>query len=172
MKKDEGFKEQQYIQRVQNLLSLTEQNQKLAAQYLDLSAPEQPALLQKAAHQNFMKLESTVRYQLYDLLRELKKSNEALAVRMIRLVAEIGGETAQEILLYYSSWVYYDEFEYIRQYLTKEQAAVILANAIAWQKGELYGGYTRQLVEMGMEDPEIFCRMRSLCYNDEGNNTT
>ena len=47
MKKDEGFKEQQYIQRVQNLLSLTEQNQKLAAQYLDLSAPEQPALLQK-----------------------------------------------------------------------------------------------------------------------------
>ena len=171
MKKDEGFKEQQYIQRVQNLLSLTEQNQKLAAQYLDLSAPEQPALLQKAAHQNFMKLESTVRYQLYDLLRELKKSNEALAVRMIRLVAEIGGETAQEILLYYSSWVYYDEFEYIRQYLTKEQAAVILANAIAWQKGEFYGGYTRQLVEMGMEDPEIFCRMRSLCYNDEGNNT-
>ena len=41
MKKDEGFKEQQYIQRVQNLLSLTEQNQKLAAQYLDLSAPEE-----------------------------------------------------------------------------------------------------------------------------------
>ena len=90
---------------------------------------------------------------------------------MIRLVAEIGGETAQEILMYYSSWVYFNQFEYIEQFLTQEQAAVILANAAAWQEGVFFPRYAHWLIEMGMEDPEVFCRMRKLCYNDEGNNT-
>lgn len=37
--------------------------------------------------------------------------------------------------------------------------------------GSIFPRYAHWLIEMGMEDPEVFCRMRKLCYNDEGNNT-
>lgn len=85
-----------------------------------------------------MKLNCTTKQQLFKLLQDFQKTNEQLAARMIRLVAEIGGETAQEILMYYSSWVYFNQFEYIEQFLTQEQAAVILANAAAWQEGVFF----------------------------------
>lgn len=164
-------KEQENIQSVLNLLALTERNQELATKYFDLSMPEQRTLLKEAEHQNFIKLNCTTKQQLFKLLQDFQKTNEQLAARMIRLVAEIGGETAQEILMYYSSWVYFNQFEYIEQFLTQEQAAVILANAAAWQEGVFFPRYAHWLIETGMEDPEVFCRMRKLCYNDEGNNT-
>ena len=164
-------KEQENIESVLHLLALTERNQELATKYFDLSMPEQRTLLKEAEHQNFIKLNCTTKQQLFKLLQDFQKTNEQLAARMIRLVAEIGGETAQEILMYYSSWVYFNQFEYIEQFLTQEQAAVILANAAAWQEGVFFPRYAHWLIETGMEDPEVFCRMRKLCYNDEGNNT-
>ena len=95
-------KEQENIESVLHLLALTERNQELAAKYFDLSMPEQRTLLKEAEHQNFIKLNCTTKQQLFKLLQDFQKTNEQLAARMIRLVAEIGGETAQEILMYYS----------------------------------------------------------------------
>lgn len=160
---------QEQLQRTLASLELTEQNQKLADQYLDLSEPEDPELLEEAEKQNFCKLDESVRRGVYySFLIDAKKRQEDLAARFIRLVVRIGGTTARMMLSGRGSQ---GDFEYAGRFLTPVQAAALQADCIAWKESAWCEKEIRFLVEMGRKDPGDLIRMWELCYNEDAVNT-
>ena len=127
MRKEE--QEQELLQRTLDSLELTEHNRQLADHYLDLSGPEDPELLKDAETQDFCSLDEIVRRGVYySFLTDLKKRNEALAGRFIRLLVRIGGVTARYML---SGRGVQADFEYAGKFLTEEQTAALQADCTA-----------------------------------------
>ncbi len=167
MRKEE--QEQELLQRTLDSLELTEHNRQLADHYLDLSGPEDPELLKDAETQDFCSLDEIVRRGVYySFLTDLKKRNEALAGRFIRLLVRISGVTARYML---SGRGVQADFEYAGKFLTEEQTAALQADCTAWKESGWCGKEIRFLVEMGQKDPESLIRMRELCYNEKAVNT-
>lgn len=161
--------DQERLQRTLDTLELTEHNRQLADHYLDLSEPEDQELLKDAETQNFCSLDETVRSGVYySFLTDLKKRNEELAGRFIRLVVRIGGATARYMI---SGRGAQADFEYAGKFLTDVQTAALRADYTAWKESGWCEKEIRFLVEMGRKDPESLIRMRELCYNEKAVNT-
>lgn len=168
MSVEEENREMQDLQKALGMLELTAHNQKLAGQYLDLSAPEDTMLLKEAEHQNFMNLPYNIKYDLYKFLEVYRETDAKLACRFTRFVAETGRETAQKILAYYELS---RDYEYLGQCLQPIQKNLLYANAGAWNTRNFNARYIQPLVEIGTADPEVFWQMKELCCNEDGVNT-
>lgn len=157
------------LQRTLDSLELTEHNQKLAARYLDLSEPEDQELLKDAEVQNFCKLDVSVRRGVYySFLIDVRKGNEALAARFIRLIVRIGGTTARYMI---SGQGFPGDFEYAGKFLTPVEAAALKADCLAWKESEWGEKKICCLAEMGRKDPETLVQMLELCHDEDAVNT-
>lgn len=161
-------REMQNIEQALGLLDLTEKNQNLARQYMDMSVPEDTGLLKEVEHQNFEKISHETECDFRDFLKLYRKTRTELAGRFIRLVVEIGGESARKVVTFYTSS---DEFEYLGKFLTPIQRGVIRASAAVRNNTNLNNRFIQPLIRMGIQDPEVFSQMRELCYNEERANT-
>lgn len=74
-------RDMQNIQKALGLLQLTEKNQKIAEQYMNMSASEDINLLKKVEHQSFANFSRDIAYELYDFLQLYKKTKTELADR-------------------------------------------------------------------------------------------
>ncbi len=166
VKTDRG---QELLLHVLDLLELTEKNRALAERYLDLSEPEDGSLLQEVENQNFRKLDRKISNEIYySFLTHIKKRNESLTGRFVRLVTRIGGTTASPMLSVYG---YDGDFDAVAGFLSPVETAALRAEYIAWHESALNERKLRFLVDMGREDPESLLRMTALCYNEDGVNT-
>lgn len=162
-------KYQERLRQTLDSLELTEHNRKLADQYLDLSGPEDPKLLENVELQDFCRLDKTVRRGVYySFLIDARKGREELAGRFIRLVVRIGGATARQMISGNGSSA---DFDYAGKFLTPVQEAVLRADFAAWQESLWYDRSIRFLVEMGWQDPQSLIRMRELCQDENAVNT-
>lgn len=151
-----------------NLLELTEKNQNLAEQYLDVSKPEEPAVLEQVERQDFYKLSGKTHRLIYDNISSVQKSDPNLAGRYVRFVMAIGGATCQEFLSYYG-WV--GDFEYLGEVLSPIQKHVLYANLVAWNAEKFTLQKFQPLIDIGMKDITVFEEMTKLCYSEESYNT-
>lgn len=150
------------------LMNLTPKNMYLAEKYLDTSEPEHRELLKDAEHQDFTKLGLGQKEFIYKSLNAYKGSHTELAERLIRFVAEVGGATSRKMLAY-NGWN--SDFKYMQDILPLEQVTVLYADWVTWNANARCASSIRPLISLGKTDPEIFSRMRKLCYNDDACNT-
>ncbi len=149
-------------------LKLSPKNMELAEKYLDLSQPEEEELLKEAEHQDFTELTAETQQSVFYTLGSFKKNNEALARRLIRFLAQVGGATSRRILSYYG-WS--SDFKYMEDILPLVQNAVLYSDWVAWNASAHRKSSISPLIALGKKDPEIFPRMRELCYDDDACNT-
>lgn len=161
-------KELSMLEEALQLLKLTPKNTELAEKYLDLSEPEDRELLKDAEHQDFTELETNTQQSIYNSLDHFKKKNEALAHRMIRFLAQAGGATSRKIL---SFWGWGRDFKYMESILPLDQVTVLYSDWVAWSASAHREPSIRPLIALGKKDPDIFFRMKELCYDDDACNT-
>ncbi len=161
-------RDMQNIQKVLGMLQLTEKNQKIAEQYMNISAPEDTTLLKEVEHQSFANFSRDIDYELYTFLQMYKSTKTELAGRFIRLTAEIGGETSSNFLVYCQI---FQNINYLGKFLSPIQKAVIHANTIVSDSRNFSANFIEPLVRMGTKNPEVFSQMIELCYNEEKVNT-
>jgi len=150
------------------LLKLTPKNMILAQKYLDMSEPEDRELLKNAEHQDFTELGTGQTEFIYKSLGSYKQNHTELAERLIRFLAEVGGATSRR-LLSYNGWQ--SDFRYVGSILPVVQAAALYADWVAWNASAHQAAAIRPLIALGKKDPEIFPKMRELCYDDDACNT-
>lgn len=161
-------KELEKLEGALQLLKLTPKNMDLAEKYLDLSEPEDQELLKEAEHQDFTELATQTQQSVFNTLGSFKRNNEDLARRLIRFLAQVGGATSRKILCYYG-WT--NDFKYMSDILPPDQSMVLYADWVAWNASAHRESAIRPLAAAGKIDPEIFPRMRELCYDDDACNT-
>lgn len=149
------------------LLKLTPGNLILAQNYLDMSEPEDRELLKDVEHQDFSKLGLGQKEFIYKSLGSYKGSHTELAERLIRFLAEVGGSTSRKILCY-NGWS--SEFKYLENILSLVQVATLYADWVTWTSG-YHASSIQPLIALGKKDPEIFSKMRELCYSEDAYNT-
>ena len=152
-------KEGERIEQVLKLLELSPKNMELAESYLDLSAPE---------HQDFTELELNTQRSVYDTLAVFKRTKQELAVRFIRFTAEVGGMTARRLLVYYG---WNNDFKYLESILSEVQSVGFYADWVAWTTSAQKELSLQPLIEKGKKDPEIFLKIRELCWDENACNT-
>ena len=160
---------QELLTHALDLLELTEKNRAQAERYLDLSEPEDDSLLDEVEIQSFGKLDKKVLNEIYySFLTRVKKQNEPLARRFVRLVTRIGGTTASPMVSVYG---YDGDFGDVENWLSPVEAAALRAEYVAWHDSALCEKRIGFLVDMGREDPEVLVRMIALCHNEDAVNT-
>jgi len=164
----EENKEGEKFEGMLKLLELSPKNWKLAEAYLDMSAPEKPELLKEVERQDFYKLELDTLKSVYNMLGGFKRTKPQLAVRFVRFAAEAGGMTARRILAYYG---WNSDFEYLKDILTQVQNVGMYADWVAWNASAQKESTMAPLVAIGKKDPEIFLKIRELCYYEDACNT-
>ncbi len=161
-------KEGEKIQEVAELLQLTPKNLELLESFLDMSQPENQELLKQVEHQDFTVMELNSQQSVNRILGYLKRNNEELQKRFIRFIMEVGGATARRILVYYG---WNSEFKYLETVLSPLQATTLYADWVAWNASAQCASSIAPLIEQGQKDPEIFPRIRELCYDEDACNT-
>ncbi len=161
-------KEGERIEQVLKLLELSPKNMELAESYLDLSAPENQELLKEVEHQDFTELELNTQRSVYDTLAVFKRTKQELAVRFIRFTAEVGGMTARRLLVYYG---WNNDFKYLESILSEVQSVGFYADWVAWTTSAQKELSLQPLIEKGKKDPEIFLKIRELCWDENACNT-
>lgn len=162
-------KDEEMLKKALEQLKLTEKNQRLAEKYLDVSVSENSELLKGAERQDLNKLDSKVHESVYDtFLEPMKKRNEELAKRFIRLIVRIGGTTAQDTVSYHG---YSGDFHYAGQFLTPVQNGAIRAEYICRVYRLLKESEFHFLIKMGRKDPDTLLQMIDLCYDENAANT-
>ncbi|MCM1305245.1 MAG: DUF4132 domain-containing protein [Butyrivibrio sp.] len=160
--------ENRKLKKALDLLELVPDNRELAEKYLDMAGQEEPDLLKEAKPQDFYDLPGKSRQPLYDLLSDLKREDEALALRFIRFVVAVGGVTAR-VFLSRNGWG--GDFRYLQKCLSDLQIGAIYADWIAWFTSNMKESALRPLIEFGKKDPEVFPRMIELCPEEGACNT-
>ncbi len=150
-------------------LNLTEKNQTLAEEYLDVSKPEDRELLAQAEHQDYSDLDNKAKEILsryVNYLRNRKKEEEA--GRYIRFVMEVGGSTARYALSSAgSAW----DLKYLEPFLSPVQVVALRAEFYVWSRYNLEEYWLNQVCDAGRNDPELFYQAKSLCYDEDAANT-
>ncbi|MDE7239869.1 MAG: hypothetical protein K2N41_09185, partial [Lachnospiraceae bacterium] len=144
-----------------DLMGLSEQNRILAEQYLDMTGPENRALLEKAEHQDFSVLDQEKRRKCNEYVEHLRKRGRMDEVgRYVRFAAAVGGSTAYYVLLTYG-W----NLNAYLEFLTREQSAAMRAEGIAWN------GYALKNAVSGIDqkNPKVLRDAMNLCYHKSDN---
>lgn len=151
----------QKLLEVLELLELTEKNNRLAEQYLDMDQEEDRELLGQTEPQDFSELGKEV----FGKCREytghcLKRNRKEEFGRFVRFIAAVGGSTAYYTLVSYG-W----NINTILEYLTREQAAAIRAEGIAWNPY----GVKSVLTGLVQKTPQVLRDAMKLCYHKSDN---
>ena len=154
----ESEKNYQKLMEALDSLELTEGNRKLAEDYLDMSGEEDQALLSRAEHQDFSKIQSGQRSNEYVNHLQKRKRLEEYG-RYVRFVAAVGGATAQRVISYFDA----------SAYLTPAQAVAVSAERIAWITHMLNRIPMEPLYETGKENPQTLLDAMELCWQENDN---
>jgi len=143
------------------VMELSEENRKLAEQYLDMSLPENRELLKEAEHQDFSGLEKQKQYKAKAYGEYLQKRGKTREMeRFVRLSVTIGGATACYVI--FSNLWNLDKY---KEWLTEDQMAALRAESIAWTAWQVKEA--ARLI--GQKNPEILRKAAKLCYHKSGN---
>lgn len=165
----------QMLQNVLDVMNLSEENRKLADEYLDMERPEDPKLLDKAASQDFSKLEQDVTKKCFSYIEHLSKRNRKDdLVRYVRFCVAAGGSTAKYILFTGRAIFNLERYEGVnlKEYLTPEQIAAIHAEMWAWNSYFLNINYVKRIMDIDKKNPETIRKAMDLCYHESGNAKT
>lgn len=154
----ESEKNYQKLMEALDSLELTEGNRRLAENYLDMSGEEDQALLSRAEHQDFSKIQSGQRSNEYVNHLQKRKRLEEYG-RYVRFVAAVGGATAQRVISYFDA----------SAYLTPAQAVAVSAERIAWITHMLNRIPMEPLYETGKENPQTLLDAMELCWQENDN---
>lgn len=149
-------------------MHLSDENEKLARQYLDMEKEENPALLARLQHQDLSSLFPMNGYAEYLKWLRKNKRREELA-RYVRFVVELGGSTSWLIFVNDNFDAKLPDLESMLTYLTGEYAeeqkmAVRAALCARRLREDGSTAETRMLCELGKENPEVFRRALEYCY--------
>ncbi len=162
-----NFKDERNYQKLLEtleVLQLSEENQKLAEQYLDMTAPEDTALLQKTQRQDFSRPDQNEVRKCRDYMGHLRKRGKTDELsRFVRFVAAVGGSTAYFALVCYG-W----NTDSIKEFLTQEQVTAIKAEGIVWNNY----GLKKAAANLGERNPQILRKAMELCYHQHSNAET
>lgn len=144
-----------------DLMGLSEQNRILAEQYLDMTGPENRALLEKAEHQDFSVLDQEKRRKCNEYVEHLRKRGRMDEVgRYVRFTAAVGGSTAYYVLLTYG-W----NLNAYQEFLTREQTAAMRAEGVAWNNYALKNAVSG----VDQKNPKVLRDAMNLCYHKSDN---
>ena len=167
-----NLRSEQTYQLCQDLLEslhLSEENRRLANEYLGTEQPEDRELLKNAVPQDFSNLSHEAIRKSLDYMEHLNQGKLAEDFgRYVRFCAAVGGSTARYVLYYErAAELAPSRGMDIREYLTPEQAAAILAEMTVWGPYGLYWEYNgvNSLVKMSSKEPQILRKATALCYN-------
>ncbi len=151
----------QKLLEVLELLELTDKNNRLAEQYLDMDQEEDRELLCRTEPQDFSGLGKEVSGKCREYTSHCMKRNRKEEFgRFVRFTAAVGGSTAYYALVSYG-W----NINTILEYLTREQAAAIRAEGIAWNSY----GIKSALTGLVQKTPQVLRDAMKLCYHKSGN---
>lgn len=154
---------QKLLETLENL-QLSEENQKLAEEYLDMTAPENRELLQKARRQDLSQLDRNKVGKCRDYMGHLRKRGRTEELsRFVRFVAAVSGSTA-----YFAFILYGWNTDSIKEFLTKEQETAIRAEGIVWNNY----GLKKAAANLAQNNTEILRKAMKLCYHRHGNAET
>lgn len=141
-----------------DLLDLSEKNQELAEQYLDMEQDEKRELLLQAEPQNLARRKDGAgkKSQAY-ISHCLKRNLREELGRYVRFCTAVGGSTAYYVLVEYG-W----NLNRIAEFISPEQAAAILAEGIVWNPY----GLKSVLSNFEQKSPEIYRKAMKLCYHE------
>ncbi len=149
-------------------LKLTEENQKIAGQYLEFGQRPDPSadgtseLLSRVEYQDFALLGPSEREACLDGCQALREEREEeLLGRYVRFAAAVGGASAVYVL------VRRRNEDWLLRWLTKEQRAAFWAEMYAHEASTLQQGRLSVLFSMGKKDPEALVRAMELCRGRE-----
>lgn len=144
-----------------DLMGLTEQNRKLAEQYLDMTGTEKRELLGKVERQDFSVLPPEKRRKCSEYVEHIRKRGRMDEVeRYVRFAAAAGGSTAYYVIITYG-W----NLDGYLEFLTGEQAAAMRAEGIAWNNYAL----KHAVSGIGQKNPKVLREAMDLCYHKSGN---
>lgn len=142
-------------------MGLSDANQQLAEQYLDVTKEENRTLLEKAERQDFSRLATDQRRKCVDYVEHcLKRNRKEEMGRFVRFSAVVGGSTAYYVLVSYG-WNLNTKLEY----LTVEQASAIRAEGMAWNTYALRNAVSG----MQQKSPQVLRNAMKLCYHQNDN---
>ncbi len=142
-------------------MELSEENRRLAEQYLDMSMPERRELLKEAKRQDFSRLDEQKQYKVKLYGEHLQKRGKTQELeRFVRLSAAIGGSTACYVVIS-TPW----NLDKCKDWLTPAQMTAIKAESMAW--------ITWRVQEISkhidQKDPALLREAAKLCYHKSGN---
>lgn len=146
-------------------MELSEENRRLAEEYLETSQAENRELLKGAKPQDFSRLGDDKRKKCVSYLEHLKKRGRTEEYgRFVRFAAAVGGSTAKYVLVSYGY-----ALSTMLEYLTREQIAAIRAEVLVWNKYTLREAHLKVLYEVGKKNPEVLVNAMQICYHGSDN---
>lgn len=165
----------QMLQNVLDVMNLSAENRKLANEYLDMEQSENPKLLDKAASQDFSRLEQDVTKKCFSYIEHLSKRNRKDdLVRYVRFCVAVGGSTAKYVL--FTGRVIFNLERYegvnLKEYLTPEQIVALHAEMWAWNTNFLNINYVKRIMDIDKQNSETIRNAMELCYHKSDNAKT
>ena len=157
-------------------MNLSEEDRKLAEEYLDLEQAEDRALLDRVSYQDFSLLDEKSRKRCVSYVKSLQKQEKAEELRRyIQLCVEVGGATARYTLLPpLSEWAEFaygadeKDFEKIQAYFMPEQAVAVWGEMLVWRTRPLTFGKVLKLINSCMLKPKTFCKaIDQYCHHSD-----
>ena len=153
-------KKYQMRQKVYEEIGLTEKNQKIAEDYLDMTGEEQKELLEQVERQSFAELTYNQRRKSVEYIDYLvKRKQQAEEERYKHLMFAIGGSTSAYV---FSSWAYAIPHMGIFE---EAQTVAMEAELLVQSTHMLNNRSLSKLWEVGRKDPEILREAMEYCYN-------
>ena len=153
-------KKYQMRQKVYEKIGLTEKNQKIAEDYLDMTGEEKKELLEQVERQSFAELTYNQRRKSVEYIDYLeKRKQQAEEERYKHLMFAIGGSTSAYV---FSNWAYtIPDMEIFE----KAQTVAMQAELLVQSTYMLNNRSLSKLWEIGRKDPEILREAMEYCYN-------
>ncbi len=154
-----------------NHIRLSRANRELAETYLDMDQPEDPELLKKAEHQDLSSAAHWIEAKTDYLKWLLKKKKTEELKRLVRLLVEVGGSTAWNVLVSFSYFARPAELEKVLIYLeaphAEAQKMALRAGlcAVSLVKGSLEDA--KELCRLGKDHAEIFLDALNYCRDSD-----
>ena len=157
-------------------MNLSEEDRKLAEEYLDLEQAADRALLDRVSYQDFTLLDEKSRKRCVSYVKSLQKQEKAEELRRyIQLCVEVGGATARYTLLPpLSEWAEFaygadeKDFKKIQAYFMSEQAVAVWGEMLVWRTRPLTFGKVLKLINSCMLKPKTFCKaIDQYCHHSD-----
>lgn len=157
-------------------MNLSEEDRKLAEEYLDPEQAEDRTLLDRVSHQDFSLLDEKSRKRCVSYVKSLQKQEKAEELRRyIQFCVEAGGSTARYTLLPpLSEWAESaygadkKDLDKIKGYFMPEQAIAVWGEMLVWRTRPLAFGKILELTNSCMLKPKTFYKaIDQYCHHSD-----